>query len=267
VSAYQNVGIIGVGNMGSAIIAGITTARDTPSEVIAWDIDPEALEEVCEQYSIESSSSIEDLVNRTDLIVLCVKPGVVPDVLKQISAEGLCLISIAAGITLETLNEHLATDAQLIRVMPNTPAQIGKGMSFITPDPTADDRFVQVARKIFESVGATEIVKEEKMDAVTALSGSGPAYLFYFLEALEEAGVYLGLDLETSRKAAKETVYGAISLARQRSDATPAQLRSEVSSPGGTTVEAVKYFDENGMKGIVEEALKQARDKSETLGN
>lgn len=266
-SAYQTVGIIGVGNMGSAIISGIISASDTPSEVMAFDVDTDVLEDVCKQYSVDAANSIDDLLSRTDVIVLCVKPAIVPEVLRQISGDELSIISIAAGITLDTLAEYLTPGAQYIRVMPNTPAQIGKGMSFLTPGPTADNSLTQVAREIFESVGETEIVKEEKMDAVTALSGSGPAYLYYLLEALEEAGVYMGLDLETSRKATKQTVFGAISLARQRNDATPAELRSEVSSPGGTTVEAIKYFDENGMKGIVEEALERARDKSERLGN
>ena len=266
-SAYQTVGIVGVGNMGSAIISGITSAPETPSEVIAFDIDSDELQIVSNQYSIQPSKSIDDLVGRSDIIVLCVKPVVVPEVLREISKDDLCLISIAAGISLKRLRQDLSSAAQCIRVMPNTPEQIGEGMSFLTAGPNVEDSFMQVAREIFESIGETEVVNEEKMDAVTALSGSGPAYLFYFLEALEEAGVYMGLDLETSRKAAKQTVYGAISLARQRADATPAQLRSEVSSPGGTTVEAIKYFDEKGMKGMMEEALKQARDKSERLGN
>lgn len=266
VGDFQTLGVIGVGNMGSAIVGGVSRDRDELS-VHVFDVDEEKRDAVADQFDAESEDSVEALLEAVDYVIVAVKPDVVPEVLSSLEGDGLCVASIAAGVNLNTMRDHLPDDTEIIRIMPNTPAQVGEGMSFLAPDKRATDEFVEAVRTVFESIGEVGVVDEKKMDAVTALSGSGPAYVFYFLEALTEAGVYLGLDSDLAQKAAEQTVYGSAILARQRSDDGPAKLRSEVSSPGGTTVEAIKHLDEEGVKGIFEEALRRACEKSRRLGS
>jgi len=263
---FQSVGIIGVGNMGEAIVRGVTSGRTGLTSVHVFDVDSEQLNRVSNEHGAEAHESMDDLVRTVDFLILAVKPSVVPDVLSSINADAVSVASIAAGVDIDTLKTNLTPDSHVIRIMPNTPAQIGEGMSFLAPGPDANDDFVEATKNVFDSIGKSFVVDEKKMDAVTALSGSGPAYVFYFLEALTEAGVYMGLDADEAQAAAEQTVFGAAKLARERNDAGPNQLRSEVSSPGGTTVEAIKHLDESGVKGIFEEAINKAREKSERLG-
>jgi pyrroline-5-carboxylate reductase len=263
----SSLGVVGCGNMGSAIVRGVSNRPGSIEEVHVFDVDEEASQALAKKHDVSVASSLEDLSATVDVIIVAVKPAVVPDVLESLEGSSLRVASIAAGVDLDTMSSHLPAGAEIIRVMPNTPAQVGEGMSFLAPGETASDSFVDTTRSVFESVGRAFVIDEEKMDAVTALSGSGPAYLFYFLEAMTEAGVYLGLDQEQAQVAAEQTVLGAAKLARERSEDGPAKLRAEVSSPGGTTVEAIKHLDEQGVKGVVEEAIKQARDRSRELGS
>lgn len=263
----NTTGFVGVGNMGRSIVMGMIDNGWSTEGLLVFDLNEKATNELNAQYEIPVADSLSELAEEADLIVLCVKPDVVPTVLESIESKNVQLASIAAGVPLSTLNTHLTSPSGIVRVMPNSPAQVGEGMSFLTPDSRASEELIDRVRQIFDCVGETAVVPESKMDAVTALSGSGPAYLFYFLEALEEAGVYMGLSAEDARKAAEQTVYGSALLARERVDASANELRAEVSSPGGTTVEAIKYFDEKGIKGMIEEAVKRARDKSIELGS
>lgn len=265
--SFDNLGIVGVGTMGTALLEGILRRSDRdPGSVAVFDADPAVLADRSERFEVVPADSPGDLQARADALLLCVKPKHVSDVLDALDPEPVHLISIAAGVTLDRLAAELASGSSVIRVMPNTPARIGMGMSFLAPGPSVREAFLELAVSLFETVGSTAVVDEAMMDAVTALSGSGPAYLFYVLEALQEAGVYLGMDADTARRAALQTLRGAAELAH-RTDEDPGALRRQVSSPGGTTVEAIKHLDEAGVKGVFLEALQRARDRSRELAD
>jgi pyrroline-5-carboxylate reductase len=265
-SNFERIGILGVGNMGTALLSGLTQDPGSDFELMVYDKSESILKERVETFDVESADSIGELFESTDCVVLCVKPSDVQPVLNEIEGKKYNLISIAAGVPLSTYTDSLATDAPVIRIMPNTPAQVGEGMSFLAPSSAVGDEFLAVARSIFESVGRVRVVSESDLDAVTALSGSGPAYVFYFLEALKEAGVFNGLDADDSYEAALQTLIGSAKLARE-DDRSAAELREAVSSPGGTTVEALQVLDEHGVKGKIKEAIIAAYEKSKKLGD
>ncbi len=260
------VGVIGVGKMGSALVEGMAAGGWEPGELMVYDVRPEAVQSLRQRVddSLKVADSVVDLHQKTELLLLCVKPGVVSKALSSLEEREVRLISIVAGVTLANLRQHVGEGSRIIRVMPNTPAQVGCGMSFVAPGPGVSDDFLDDATRILGEVGEVIVVDESKMDAATALSGSGPAYVFYFLEALQEAGIYLGFDAETALTAALQTLRGSARLAAEKGS-SPARLRQEVSSPGGTTVEALKHLDESGVKGHIEEAVRRAREKSRTL--
>ncbi len=261
---FEKAGFIGTGNMGTALVGGIVENNWRPENIFIYDKLHDKQNKLAQKWKVKSTNSPRELAEEADFIVLCVKPDDVKTVLEGINSEVHQLISIAAGVELKLLRELLDGGEQLIRVMPNSPVQVGEGMSFLAPGKEVEKDFLEVARKIFSSVGKVEIVEEKKLNAVTALSGSGPAYVFYFLEALQEAGVYLGLDQESALEAACQTVQGGAELAAT-SEKDFYQLRQEVSSPGGTTVEALKHLEENGVKGKIIEAISQAKIKADKL--
>ncbi len=262
-SEFNTIGFAGVGNMGRALLEGILEAGlYAPEKIYIFDTDADKIKRLGNK-EVNAAGSTAELAEKTDILVLCVKPDKVKKVIEE-AGSNISVISIAAGITLSALEKMLDSSSRVIRVMPNTPAQIGEGMSFLSPGEGVGEDFLEKSRAVFQSVGEAVVVDESKMDAATALSGSGPAYVFYFLEALEEAGVYLGLDSETAHQAAAQTLLGAAKLAAE-SKLSPATLRRQVSSPGGTTVEAIKYLDDAGVKGKIIEAIHCARDKSRRL--
>lgn len=264
-SQYERIGIIGSGTMGTALLEGLNN-HTKPFVVGIFDADRDRMKEVEREVSVTTTESVAELNDWSDLLVLCVKPSVVDEALSDLNASDVELISIAAGVSIEHLKSNLGDGSSVVRVMPNTPAQVGEGMSFLSRGPDTPDSLLDHAQMIFRTVGEVAVIEESKMDAVTALSGSGPAYVFYFLEALEEAGVYLGLDREDALKAARKTVEGAAELQR-RSNQSPSDLKADVSSPGGTTVEALKYLDRSAVKGDIKEAVRKAYEKSKRLSD
>jgi len=263
--SYERVGILGLGNMGTALLDGLFGEGTSSFEATVFDVDEDRVRECLNCYNVDEANSAEDLFDVTDFVVLCVKPKDVGSALSEVKGDSVNLVSIAAGVTLDQLRGHLPENSSLVRVMPNTPAQIGEGMSFLAPGENTTNAFVEVARSVFEAVGKTDVVQENDLDAVTALSGSGPAYVFYFLEALQEAGVYMGLGDDQSLRASLQTLLGAAKLVEE-TDRSPAALRRDVSSPGGTTVEALQTLDEEGVKGRIKTALIEAYRKSKFLG-
>lgn len=262
-SQYEKIGIIGCGTMGSALLDGLEASSES-FVVGVFDVDGSRMNDVEKSHPVTTRDSVTELHEWADSLLLCVKPSVVSDALSELNNATVDLISIAAGVPIETLRSHLGDGSTVVRVMPNTPAQVREGMSFLAPGPRAGDAFLEHATSIFRTVGEVSVVEESKMDAVTALSGSGPAYVFYFLEALQEAGVYLGLDADDALQAARQTLQGAAKL-QQQSEKNPAELKSDVSSPGGTTVEALKSLDKSAVKGDIKEAIDQAYEKSKRL--
>jgi pyrroline-5-carboxylate reductase len=264
--SFERVGILGIGNMGTALLEGLFETGASAFEATIFDQDDERVWEGLNEFDVDRADSPEELFDRTDFVVLCVKPKDVDAALADLGGEPVNLVSIAAGVSLDKLEGLLPDRSAVIRVMPNTPAQVGEGMSFLAPGSDVSDSFLDAARSVFDGVGKTDVVEENQLDAVTALSGSGPAYVFYFLEALQEAGVYLGLDDEQSLEASLQTLLGSGKLV-QETGQSPAELRRQVSSPGGTTVEALQTLDEDGVKGKIKAAIREAFRKSRSMGD
>jgi len=257
---------IGGGNMGSAIIARMVAA-DYPGLMISVsDKHPEKLEILQSKYGIQPSSlSAEDL-KKQEVVVLAVKPQQLPSLLEEISDKlsDKLIISIAAGVQVEALRTMIGHD-RIVRVMPNTPVSIKAGVCglYFSKGAESDKSYVQ---GLFSSCGEVVVCdREDMIEAVTAVSGSGPAYVFHFIEALEVAAVRYGFSPEVARKMAVMTVFGAGSLALHSAD-SPAELRKKVTSKGGTTFEALKVMDESGFVDMMQRAMDACKNRAEELG-
>ena len=266
----KTIGFIGGGNMAEALLAGITKADLFNKECI-WvsDVRSERLDELKAEYGVRVTSDNVELTQQADVLMLSVKPQVMPDVLEDIAGtlkEDVLVISIAAGITTDAIKAKL--DAiQIVRVMPNTPALVGAGASGLYNASASQDG-LNTALDIFASVGRAVVVDDEKLiDAVTAVSGSGPAYFFLLMEEMIKAGAKLGLTVETAKTLVLQTAKGAALLAEsaQEQGEDPAVLRQKVTSPGGTTEAALRTFSDEGFAAIVTKALRAARDRGRAL--
>ncbi len=265
----ENIGFIGAGNMAEALIKGlIESGLYTPDQLSASDNDTAKLKARSETYNIRTYDSNVDLIRGSSTIVFSVKPQVLRGVLSEIAGfltSDTLLISIAAGIPVSLIQEIIGKDKPVIRVMPNTPALIQRGISALAPGGTATEAHMDRARKIFNAVGKTVIVEEVMMDAVTAVSGSGPGFVFRIMEAFVEAGERLGFDRETALMLVKQTFLGASHLADE-SDLSLSRLREMVTSPGGTTAAGLAAFEKTGLSDIINSGVKAACDRSIEMG-
>ena len=266
----SNIGFIGAGNMAQALIKGIITAGVfKPESIIVADISTDRLDCLTGNYGVTAAASNTDLAATASVIVLSVKPNIIEPVLAEIAdsiAPDAVVISIAAGITTAKIAKSLPNTV-IIRVMPNTPALVGQGASALYSE-NASAKAMEMALALFQAVGTAVIVEEEsQIDAVTAVSGSGPAYFFLLMEEMISTAQKLGLDEETATQLVLQTAVGAALLAQTaaQDDETPAQLRRKVTSPGGTTEAAIKVFMENGFADLVNNALAAANKKSHEL--
>jgi pyrroline-5-carboxylate reductase len=265
----ENIGFIGAGNMAEALIKGlIESSLYTPDQLAASDNDIEKLKSKSETFGIKTYSINRDLVQSSTIIVLAVKPqvlrSVLTDVAESITSDHL-VISIAAGITISLIEDLIGKDKPIIRVMPNTPALIQRGVSAIAKGGTATPDQLNKAQKIFGAAGKTVVVDEKMMDAVTALSGSGPGFVFRIMETFVEAAETLGFDRETALMLVKQTFLGSSHLADE-SELPLSKLREMVTSPGGTTAAGLASFEANRLQDVVTAAVKAARDRSIELG-
>jgi len=255
----KEIGIIGLGKMGS-VIAGLLVK--TGYSVVGIDTSKEAAKTL--QDKINFSTDLKNLLKTEIPVILAVKPALIPETVSQIPDKRL-LISIAAGISLASIQYHRKVSGPVIRVMPNTPFLIEKGMSVLCADKTCSGAEKKLALEVFSKGGeAFFIDNEAHMHAVTALSGSGPAFVELFLQALEDAGVYNGLPRDISRKLALKTAGGTISLVENQN--RPAQDHiMDVTSPGGTTIYGIKALKKYGFENAVYEAVKKAADRSREI--
>jgi len=261
------IGFIGSGNMAGALIKGIIAAKIfEPCDIFIADVDKGRLGEMAGEYKVTTALSNAALAGQADTVVLSVKPQNMSDVLSEIKGavkKDALVISIAAGVTVAKIANVLA-DVEIVRVMPNTPALIGQGASAMFSANASADSMKKV-QQIFAAVGKAVVVDSEDMiDAVTALSGSGPAYFFLLIEEMIKAAQKLGLSLQTATELALQTAKGAAILAQQSED-TPAELRKKVTSPGGTTQAALNVFAEKKFDELVNEALTAAYNRSKEL--
>jgi len=264
----MKLGVIGCGKMGSALLGGILKAEICgPSDITVFDAYEPALKGIVDTFGVSSADSNAAVVKASEVVLLCVKPQTFDGMLSEISetADRL-LISIAAGVKIETISGKTNHQHRVIRVMPNTPSLVGRGASAIAPGTSATEEDIALADKLLSSVGYVCRVEEKDIDAVTALSGSGPAYIFLMMESMIAAGIAQGLSPEIAHNLAVETVAGAAELVKQTGD-SPSQLRENVTSPNGTTFAALESFRESGYSEIVAKALDAARDRSVELGN
>ena len=267
--ADKKIGVIGLGNMGGAVINGLLSSGAVKrTGVIGFDNDAAKRVVAVKKYGILATRSIIETASHCDIVILAVKPQNIDEVLREVSSygKGRLYISIAAGIKTRRIEKALSgiLRPRVIRVMPNTPALVGEGISALCKGKYATAKDLKAADEIFSSVGETVNLNERYFDLVTAVSGSGPAYFFYFKEALIEAAVRLGMDKATAKRLVSKTALGAARLLIE-SGHEPGVLRQRVTSKGGTTERAIKVFDRAGMKKIIEKAVTAAARRSKEL--
>lgn len=263
------IAFIGAGNMGRAILGGLIRGGVAADDLRAADADPAALGRIAEEFGVFATVDNGEAAVGAAVLVLAVKPQqlkrVALDLAAGLGASRPLVLSIAAGIGTASLAEWFGPGTPVVRAMPNTPALIGRGTSALYATPDTDAAGRAVAERIMRAVGSVHWLDEESlMDAVTALSGSGPAYVFRVIECMATAGESLGLPPELARRLALETVAGAAELAHGSPHA-PAALRAQVTSKGGTTEQALRVLDEEGLEALFRRALTAARDRSREL--
>ncbi len=261
----MKVGFIGFGRMGSALASGIIDAGVANAEdVVVSDVDGDARKRAVE-LRVDVAKNNVDLIRQCDVIFLCVKPNKIGEVLKEVGSKtrGKTLVSIAAGVTLKSL-ESKTKGARVIRVMPNTPALIGEGASAYCLGKNAGDNDAEIVEKMLQSIGVCVRVKEEEMNAVTGVSGSGPAYVYAFIQSLINGGVKAGLNDEAAKKLAVQTVVGAAKMVRDTAK-SPRELIEMVKSPGGTTEQGLKVLEEKKFSEIIEKTVEAAAKKAAEL--
>jgi pyrroline-5-carboxylate reductase len=259
------VGTIGGGSMAEAILRGLLRAGMRPEQLIASDPLP-ARREALAALGLSTTARNSDVASFADLAVLAVKPGALAAAAAELGSARPLYLSIVAGCTLASLRTLLGRDARVVRAMPNTPALIGAGVSALADDPQSTPEDLALAAAVLEAVGRVVRVPEPLLDAVTGLSGSGPAYAYLFIEALGEAGVREGLPAEIARVLAAHTVAGAARMVIESQEA-PAVLRERVTSPGGTTAEGLAALEARGLRRALLEAVRAATRRSRELGS
>jgi pyrroline-5-carboxylate reductase len=265
----QKIGFIGAGAMAEALVGGLQAAGVPAGHLRASDPDPTRRKRLEERCGVETVSDNSEVAAASDLVVIAVKPQVVSSALAgvgDLDVTGPLWISIAAGVPLAALEGLLSPEARIVRAMPNTPALVQAGATALCGNARTAPGDLTLARRLFESVGvAWEAPAEGLMDAVTGLSGSGPAYVFVFLEALGDAGVRMGLPREAAYDLAFQTVFGAAKLALE-TGRHPAELKDQVTSPGGTTIAGLERLEAGGLRAAVYEAVAAATRRSRELG-
>ena len=262
----KKIGFIGGGNMASSLISGLIASGHSPQQIWVSDINPDTLKTLAANLNVNASASNDAVVNEADVIVLAVKPQTLSAVAKSIAPliqqRKSLVVSIAAGISQSSLSNWLGADTAIVRCMPNTPALVLTGATALHANDKVSKEQRSLAENIMRSVGiALWVESESELDAVTAVSGSGPAYYFLLMEAMEKAALELRLSETTARLLVQQTALGAAKIALESSE-SPEQLRKRVTSPGGTTQQAIETFQQGGFTELVSKALHAARDRS-----
>jgi pyrroline-5-carboxylate reductase len=264
----KTIAFLGAGNMGEALIRGLLAAKTmAPLQIIATDVRRERLDELAKTFGVRITSDNVKAVSDADIVLLAVKPQQMSTVLaplKSATSDHKLFISIAAGVTAARIEGVLGGKTRVVRVMPNTPALVGAGAAALAKGAHATDDDLATAESILGAVGITVRVEEKFIDAVTALSGSGPAYIFFVTEAMIKAGIAAGLDEALARKLTIQTVYGSARLLVESGE-DPESQRRKVTSPGGTTEAALKVMSERKLVEIFAEAIQAAERRSREL--
>ncbi len=262
------LGFIGGGNMGNAILSGVLkNGLLKPDQIGVYDTDTEKLSALAAKKGVHAAKDSVDLAGQCDVLLLAVKPNVCEKVLEEMKdvLSGKALISIVAGFSRRKLQALVPASCRVLRVMPNMPAMVGHGMTVFESDHGLTPGELEFAKSVFGAVGLVDMLPVYLMDAVTGVSGSGPAYAFMFIEAMADAAVLNGIPRDVAYRLSAQTLLGAAAAVIE-SGIHPAELKDRVCSPGGTTIEAVYALEDGGMRAAVMDAVNAATKKSEALG-
>ena len=268
VSGSRTVAILGVGVMGSTLLSGLIRSGRDAADLVITGRNVERAEELASTYGVRRMSNVDAALG-ADTLVLVVKPqdmgGLLAEIRDHVRPDAL-VVSLAAGITTGFLEERLPAGTAVVRVMPNTPALVDEGMAAISPGQHCDEVHLSEAEELLRSCGKVLRIAEKHQDAVTAISGSGPAYIFYVVEAMIEAGVLLGMPRATSTELVVQTLYGAATMLKETGQ-HPTVLREQVSSPGGTTMAALRQLDDHKVRAAFVTAMEAAAERSKALAS
>ncbi len=262
----KKIGFIGGGNMAHSLISGLIASGHSAQQIWVADLDQDKLSSLATHLHVNTAANNDTLIAEVDVVVLAVKPQTIAAVIKGSidslnKAENL-LMSIAAGINQQSLSKWLGSDKAIVRCMPNTPALVQTGATGLHANQYVSEEQRDLAENIMRSVGISVWVEDEnELDVVTAISGSGPAYFFLLMEAMEKSALELGLTQHTARLLIEQTALGAAKIALESSE-SPGELRMRVTSSGGTTEQAIKTFNEADFSGLVNKAIHAAHNRS-----
>lgn len=266
--AKFKIGFIGAGNMAEALLKGMLVAAG-PLDVAVSDLDARRLDVFRNQYGVEGvTKDNRKVVDYADVVILAVKPQIIPGILdevKDLLTKDKLVVSIAAGVTTGTIESHLGEGARVVRVMPNTPALVMMGAAGVCKGKHATSEDIELVQAMLDTVGISVVVGEDRMDAITGLSGSGPAYAYIFIDALADAGVNMGLTRVNATLLAAQTVMGAAKMVLE-TGVHPCQLKDNVTTPAGTTICALHELDRGGFRSTIMNAVEAATLKSAKLG-
>lgn len=263
------LGFVGTGNMGSAVIKSIVKSNFLPADKISmFDVDKNKLEQLKSETGVDYIETASELAEWADIIVLAVKPNILKTVLEglkpKIDADKV-IVSFAVGIPISFYEDILGTDKKIIRTMPNTPAMVGEGMTLISQNKNVTELELAIVKNMFDCTGRSEYLSEKLMNEVTALTGSSPAYVFMFIEAMADAAVLSGIPRDMSYRLAAQAVLGSAKMVLE-TGLHPGILKDQVCSPGGTTIEAVAALEKNGFRYAVMDAMDECTKKARLIG-
>lgn len=264
----RTLGFIGAGNMASALIKGLLVAGVLPDRIVASDVKGERLEQLGLVHGIRTTRDNHSLVREANVVVLSVKPQVIDKVLTEIGGEvrgEQLVISVAAGVPIDALEARLPARSRVVRAMPNTPATVQAGATAVAAGAHALEDDLRIARELFEAVGRVVVLDEALLDAVTGLSGSGPAYIMLIIEALADGGVKVGLHRDTALLLAAQTVFGSARLLLETGE-HPGRLKDMVTSPGGTAIAGLHTLESGALRKTLIDAVEAATKRAAELG-
>ncbi len=261
------LGVIGVGKMGGIIVRRIVNSTLAPQQIWITDIDTDLVTQLCGELKVNTAPNIEELLDNTEVVLCAVPPVAVPKILPQV-AKSLTstqwIVSIAAGVTTKTLESYCVNVPPIVRVMPNIAASVGEAISVLTVGTAAKEKHINIAQALFRSCGTTLVLEERHLNAVTGLSGSGPAYVALFIEALADAGVHVGLPRQESQTLAIHTVLGAATMLSESLE-HPAILKNRVTTPGGTTAAGLHELENGGLRATLAKAIIASTERARQL--
>lgn len=264
----RKIGFVGCGNMGSALIEGIILSKIViPTDIFVFDKNANKINRLIEKYRIQQKSSINEVFDEVDIMILAVKPNSIDEVLNEIEIDNSTrkiIISLAAGITIDSINRIIRNKAKVVRVMPNAPALVGEGVSAICYDEPIEEQDKEYIKKLFTSVGNIIEIDEKHINAFTAISGSSPAYVLMMIEAMADAAVRMGLRRDAAHEIVSQVILGTAKMIIDTKK-HPAELKDTICSPSGTTIEGLFVLEQKGFRGIIMEALDKCYNKAEKM--